>query len=176
MTGEEYIALLQERQEAWMGEHNSGSVRLRFPPLLEWFIRPGDEALVELPAEEPQPKPARQPRPRKPVDVDALRARRDRLAAQRDRITGHDTGDRAAANLSPRSRHRAARTAGRRRFQQMDRDLEKYARLTKQIEHLDWRIAKHAAAANTPGEPYASGYRTEADALADAGAHEKGID
>lgn len=147
MTGDEYMAVLLERSDVYMASFDGKPFRPKFPPLLEWFIRPGDEALVELPAEELQPKPVRKPRQRKPVDVEALKARREQLAAKRDRIAGHDTGDRAAANLSTQSRHRAARTAGRRRFAQMDRDLEAFTRLTKQIEQLDSRIARAGATA-----------------------------
>lgn len=46
MTGDEYMALLLERQAAHMAEHPPNPSWLR--PLLEWFIEDGDEKLVDL--------------------------------------------------------------------------------------------------------------------------------
>lgn len=47
MTGDEYIALLLERQAAYEREHPPSPPWLR--PLLEWFVRPGDELLFTPP-------------------------------------------------------------------------------------------------------------------------------
>lgn len=135
---EAYMDVLQQRQTAWLAEHGGP---LRYPPLLEWFIQPGDEQHVIL----PEPTPA-QERPRKSrtyrsaatirADLAAVEARMVQVA---DRGT---TGDRAAANLSPHSRSKAAASAGRRRFAQMDRDLQRYAALAKRRDALAGQLAR----------------------------------
>ena len=48
LTGEQYIAVLLQRQGEWIAEHPG----YRWPPLLEWFVRDGDEHLVDLSAED----------------------------------------------------------------------------------------------------------------------------
>jgi hypothetical protein len=47
ISGEQYIQVLLERQAAWMAQHGH---RAKYPPLLEWFIRQDDVALVDLDA------------------------------------------------------------------------------------------------------------------------------
>jgi hypothetical protein len=47
ISGEQYIQVLLERQAAWMAQHGHGA---KYPPLLEWFIREEDTALVDLDA------------------------------------------------------------------------------------------------------------------------------
>lgn len=47
ITGEQYIQVLLERQAAWMAAHGQG---VKWPPLLEWFIRAEDTDLVDLDA------------------------------------------------------------------------------------------------------------------------------
>lgn len=147
MTGDEYMNLLNQRRDQWIAEHpapTEGAIRPKswVLPLPEHFIRPGDEDMVELPEPKksaPKPKPA--PRPRRVVDVADLIKQRDALVARRDRIVGTGPADRAAANLSPNSRNKAAARAGRRRFDAMDRDLERFANLTRRINTLNSRIA-----------------------------------
>lgn len=142
MTGEQYMTVLVERQQAWKQAHAKPGVRLRFPALLEWFIQPGEEHLVLLP--EPAPKPPRTPRVYR--SAESLRQERAELMEHMARVAGcNDAPDRAAANLSPHSRSRAARTAGRRRFARMDRDLEKYAALQRQLTALNGQIARAEA-------------------------------
>lgn len=46
MTGEQYIALLVERQQAYMTERGIDP-ETPYKPLLEWFVRPGDEDLFD---------------------------------------------------------------------------------------------------------------------------------
>lgn len=152
MTGDEYMKLLEQRRDQWLAEHptrpHEGGIRPKFetPPLITWFIRDGDENLVNLPEpSRPQPKPKTSRRARRVVDVAALLARRDALVEQRNRIAGNGPADRACANLSPASRNRAAASAGRRRFAQMDRDLERYASLTCQIDQLNHQITRASA-------------------------------
>jgi len=53
LTGEQYIAVLLERQADWVTAHPGW----RYPPLLEWFVRDGDEDLVDLSAEDIPPDP-----------------------------------------------------------------------------------------------------------------------
>ena len=45
ITGEQYSQVLLQRQASWTAEHGH---RYRYPPLLEWFIRAEDSALVDL--------------------------------------------------------------------------------------------------------------------------------
>lgn len=44
LTGNQYMDLLLERQRAWIAEHDERN----FPPLLHWFVRDGDEKLVDI--------------------------------------------------------------------------------------------------------------------------------
>lgn len=140
ISGDEYVrVVLVGRQRAWLDAHPR-TAQKGLPPLLEWFIQAGDEKYVQLP--EPEPAPTRQPRPRHYRSAASLRAERDTLAKRMTQIAAAgDVGDRAAANLSPHSRSRAARTAGRRRFAQMDHALERYTAMSRHLENLNQRIA-----------------------------------
>src|SRR5690625_3726538 len=112
MTGEEYIAVLEERRAAYMAARPSQPAGV-VPPL-EWFIEPGDEHLVTLPA--PEPKAERpMPQPRRYRSAASLRVERDRAQAELDALTGTG-GDTAEVNISPHSRNRAVARAGRRRM------------------------------------------------------------
>jgi hypothetical protein len=53
LTGEQYIAVLLGRQADYVATHPGR----RYPPLLEWFVRDGDEDLVDLSAEDIPPEP-----------------------------------------------------------------------------------------------------------------------
>lgn len=142
ISGDEYVrVVLVARQQAWIAAQAEGP-RLRFPPLLEWFIADDDEQFVVLPT--PPEKPA--PKPRQYRSAASLREERDGLLARMEQAAGrNDPGDLAATNLSPSSRSRAARNAGRRRFAQMDRDLETYAKLRRRLDVLNGRIARAEA-------------------------------
>jgi len=51
LTGEQYIQLLLRRQNAWLTAHPPApGTKTWVRPLLSWFIRKGDEDLVDLPA------------------------------------------------------------------------------------------------------------------------------
>ena len=140
MTGDQYMEVLVERQRTWERKHTTPDMRPRYPALLEWFILPGEELLVRL------PEPAPTTRPPRYRSAESLRQERDQLVQRMAAIAGTgDTPDRAAANLSPHSRSRAARTAGRRRFDQMDRALETYARLSRRLTAMNGRIARAEA-------------------------------
>lgn len=142
LDGELYIALLLERQATWMAEHGVHPYGL--PPLLEWFVRPGDEDMVDLPEQRPEgldrsEKPKRAPRVYRPAA--SIRDELASVEAEMERVAGRGPDDVAATNLSPRSRSRAARTAGRRRFAQLDRDLERYTALKVRRDRLAGRLA-----------------------------------
>lgn len=140
MDAEDYMALLVERQQAWMRAHPE----VRLPALYAWFILPGEEALVRLPEHVPAEKPARTPRVYR--SAASLHEERGKLLARMIQVAGtDDTPDRAAANLSPNARSRAARTAGRRRFAKMDRDLATFAALRRRVAVLDGQIARAEA-------------------------------
>lgn len=134
ISGEEYIQVLLARQAAYVGAHPYG-----FPPLLEWFVRTEDEPYVVLPDAAPAPK--RTPKPRVYRSAESIRAELEGVDAKLATFGANDVPDRAAANLSPHARSRAAARAGRRRFERMDRDLEKYAALTRRRDQLAGRLA-----------------------------------
>jgi hypothetical protein len=144
ISGDEYVrVVLVRRQEAWIAAHETSR---GFPPLLEWFIEPGDEEFVQLPEAVEKPSSKDAPKPRQYRSAESLRAERDGLLRRMEQVAGRgDLGDRAAVNLSPYARSRAARTAGRRRFAQMDRDLETYTKLKRRLDVLNSRIARAEA-------------------------------
>jgi hypothetical protein len=138
ISGEDYIALLVARRDAWEAR-NGGARPYGLPALIEWFIEDGDEKFVQLPEDKPAPKRERNPRVYR--SAASLREERDAVQAKMDAITGEDTTDGAVVNLSPFSRSRAARNAGRRRFAKLDRDLERYTALRTRRDNLNFRIA-----------------------------------
>lgn len=44
LTGDQYIELLLKRQAEWV---ESNPKKYRYPPLLEWFVRDGDEEIFD---------------------------------------------------------------------------------------------------------------------------------
>jgi hypothetical protein len=152
IEGEAYMQLLLDRQAAYEATHppKPDAITLRFPALLEWFIQPGDEDWVDVPETQPQPKRVATPRVyRSATSIAEELARIDARMAQ---IANSGPDDPAAVNISPYSRSRAARTAGRRRFAQLDRDLERYVALRKRRDALAGRLlsaqAREARAAS----------------------------
>lgn len=135
-TGDQYIEVLLRRQQAWLG--SLGQVRPKYPPLLEWFIQDGDEQWVQLPESAPAPKRERKPRTYR--SAASLREERNRVQAQMDQIAGTGSDDPASVNLSPFSRNKSAASAGRARFAKLDRDLERYAKLSARLERLNGQI------------------------------------
>lgn len=123
MTGDEYMDELLARQAAWMGAHP----HVKGMPLLEWFVRDGDENLVDLPAAAPSPTRM----PRTYATAKSLRDRRDELQTTLDAMTFHDgPPDRAAANIT---------TPGR--WKSLDSQIAKGAKLAARIDKLNHRIA-----------------------------------
>lgn len=133
MTGDEYMALLLERQ----AEHVAANPPARpwIKPLLESFIRPGDEALFTPPEETPQPK--RETTPRVYRSAASLRAERDRLVARTKPLLEPIATDTAATHGAALGRRRTDRLAARE-----DSKLRKYVELDKRIKALEGRIAR----------------------------------
>lgn len=141
LTGDEYMQLLTQRMNEFMDEQQrkadaaatGNQPRLPLlPPLLEWFIRAGDEDLVELP--EPPAKPKPQPRYYRPASY--WRERIARLETQMATVSARaSVGDRAAAGgcaLGPK------RTA---LFQKRaDAALTRYIALEKKLTHARWML------------------------------------
>ncbi len=128
LTPDAYMELLVQRQNDWLKDNppRSRGRLTSLPPLLEWFVRPGDEHLVELP--EPPAKP--KPQPRTYRSAASLRTERDALIKRRDAIIFDGPADRAAANVSTPSR-----------WKKLDRDITKVVRLSNRINALGYRIA-----------------------------------
>ena len=133
LSPEQYMDLLLERQAAYDAQHPRV---LGFPPLLEWFIRDGDEDLVDMDAidranrPDPAPRPAPEPRYYKPASH--WRARLERIDAELDRLNGvqrHATDDPAAyGGLGVRQTPRQRRQYAAR----IDRTAERHVRLTRE--------------------------------------------
>lgn len=133
MTGDEYIALLTERQQAHLVVHPPAKPWLK--PLLEWFIQPGDEDLFTPPTNAPEPK--RPTTPRVYRTAASLRAEREDLISRRDATVPESLPDRAAVTGQGIGIKRGLRYAAR-----MDRALQKYTALDRRIRELDGRIAR----------------------------------
>ncbi len=132
-TGNEYMAVLQARLTDWEAQHSpppDGRLRLRFPPLLEWFIRDEDEALVVLPDETPAPRPKPQPRYYRPASY--WREQRDRLVAEMERVAEPILPEVAAARGQALGHRRTARVQ-----QREDAKLSRYCALRKRLDHAD---------------------------------------
>lgn len=141
ISGDDYMQVLVQRQQAWTAANAPARSSWASAPLLEWFVEPGDEQFVQLP--EPTRRP--DPQPRMYRSAESLRAERDEVERRMNEIAGTGPTDGAAVNLSPYSRSRAARTAGRRRFAQLDRSLEQYTKLQHRRDQLNGRLANAEA-------------------------------
>ncbi len=130
MSLDEYMELLAARSAEWRAANPPREGVTPKPwimPLLTWFIRDGDEELVELPPE-PEPKPKPKPRYYRPASY--WRARCEALKPQMAALAEPIIPDRAAAGgvaLGPR------RTA---RVQKLeDGRLQRYTALSRKLEH-----------------------------------------
>ncbi len=139
ISGEDYMLVLVARQDAYMAARPQSGPLRRFPPLLEWFVRDEDVEHVVLPESTSVPK--RVPTPRVYRSADSIRAELATVTARLDAIAANGPADRAAANLSPHARSKAAARAGRARFARMDRDLERYTQLALRRDQLVGRLA-----------------------------------
>jgi hypothetical protein len=131
MTGDEYMGVLQQRANEWVAAQTKPN--LRFPPLLAWFIRDGDEDLVELPEPEKQPKPKPQPRKYRPASY--WREKIAQLEARMAPLTEPLINDRAAAGGAALGRKRTARIQARE-----DSRLQRYVELRKRLEHAQYML------------------------------------
>jgi len=143
ISGEDYMEVLVARQAAYVATQGQSGPLQRFLPLLEWFVRAEDEPFVILPESTPAPKRTRQPRVYR--SAASIRAELDDVEARLAAFGANDVPDRAAANLSPHARSRAAARAGRRRFERMDRDLQRYTALARRRDQLAGRLASAEA-------------------------------
>ena len=134
IDAEDYVDLLLARQAAW----HAARPHVSLPLLPEHFIEDGDEKWVILPDAKPAPKRQRTARRYRPAAD--IRAELADVEARMARIAGSGPDDPAAVNLSPFARSRAARNAGRRRFAQLDRDLERYTKLAARRDTLAFAL------------------------------------
>lgn len=138
LTGDEYMDLLIERQQAYYAEH--GQPRPGFPALLEWFIRDGDEDLFTPP--EPTPQPKREPKPRNYKPASHWRERLARIDAELaalDPGPRHGTTDMAAyGGIGVRQTARQNRQWAAR----IDRTAERYGRLTRARDEIAGKLMR----------------------------------
>lgn len=138
LTGDEYMAVLIERRDAYYAEH--GQPRPGFPALLEWFVRDGDEDLFTPP--EPAPQPKREPKPRTYKPASHWREKLERIDRELDALdTGprFGTTDRAAYGGVgvPQTARQDAQWARR-----IDRTAERYGRLTRARDEVAGKLAR----------------------------------
>ncbi|MGY0497095.1 hypothetical protein ACWZHB_01165 [Nocardia sp. FBN12] len=147
MSLDEYMELLAARSAEWQAANPPREGVKPKPwvePLLTWFIRDGDEELVELPETTPRPKP--KPRYYRPASY--WRERCEALSKQMEALAEPIITDRAAAGgvaLGPR---RTARVQARE-----DSRLQRYTALKPKLDHAksmlraaEAREAKQASA------------------------------
>lgn len=139
MTLDEYMEVLKQRSDEWLAAQPDPGPRLRFPPLLEWFVRDGDDAMVELPAaREPQRKPSPSPRHYRPASH--WRERIANLEARMQAVSEPLITDRAAAGGVALGVKRTARIQARE-----DHRLQQYVVMRKRLEHAQ-RMLRSAEA------------------------------
>lgn len=142
LAPDEYMGVLLERQAEYAKQHPPV---LGFPPLLDWFIRDGDEHLVDMDAieqaNEPTERPAPRPRYYKPASH--WRGVIERTQARMDAINGstkrHDTTDPAAyggvgIRQTPRQQ--------RKHWTRIDNAASEYVRLEARLGHARSMLRK----------------------------------
>ncbi|OHU47337.1 hypothetical protein BKG82_27175 [Mycobacteroides chelonae] len=155
MSLDDYMKLLTERMNEYMeplqrkavetAERLGRPVLPPLPPLLQWFIRDGDEDLVEL----PEPAAKRKPEPRyyRPASYWQERVTRieEQMAATAQRA---DVGDPAAAGGYALGPKRTARHQKR-----ADHALERYSALAKKLAHAQGMLRNAQARETKPIAP-----------------------
>jgi hypothetical protein len=144
LTPNEYMDLLVRRRDEHERQHPPVSSWIRALP--DWFIRDGDEDIVDMEAIERANRAVdaveRPKKPRRYKTAAELRERRERLQGQLDRLSGvrrHDTDDPAAyggIGIRQTVRQRAKYAA------RLDRSITEAVRLQEQIKGLDARIIR----------------------------------
>ncbi len=147
MTGDEYMDLLVERREEYYAKH--GQPRPGFPAMLDWFVQPGDEDLVDLPPQAPQPKREAKPRTYRPASH--WREQLARIEARMDALDPgprHGTTDPAAhGGIGIRQTARQNRQWG----QRIDRTAAEWVRLDTRRREVTAKLARaEAREATTP--------------------------
>ena len=145
LTPDAYMALLCERRDQWAADHPH---RPGAPPLIEWFVRDGDDQLVDMAAIEDanratQPARTRQPRRHRPATY--WRARIDRMQERLNTLTGvqrHPTTDPAVyggvgIRQTPRQQRRYAA--------RLDATAAEVVRLTSALDHARSMLTKAEA-------------------------------
>lgn len=144
LTPDAYMDLLVQRRDAYYAER--GQPNPGFPALLEWFIRDGDELLVDMAAIEAanaaeQPKRTTKPRTYRPASH--WRDRLARIDARLDQINGggqrHDTDDPAAyggIGIRQTARQRARHGA------RIDRLAAEHTRLSAERRDVAAKLAR----------------------------------
>lgn len=146
LTPDQYMDLLLERQAEYVAQN--GPAILGFPPLLDWFIRDGDEALVDMDAIEAadavvMERPAPKPRRYRPASY--WRDELDRVTARMNAISGvqrHATDDPAAyggVGISQTARQR------RKYGESLDRTAAEWVRLEARRSHAVSMLRKAEA-------------------------------
>ena len=147
LTPEQYMDMLLARQAEYAAEHANV---LGFPPLLDWFIRDGDERLVGMDAvnrdnaahDRVEKRPTK-PRHYKPAShwrsvIERTQTRMDSLAG----VQRHATDDPAAyggvgVRQTPRQRRKYA--------DRVDRTAAEYVRLDARLKHATSMLRKAEA-------------------------------
>ena len=138
LTGDEYMALLVERQAAHIAKHPPNPSWL--VPLLEWFILPGDEDLFTPPKPTPQPK-----RERKPVNYKPASHWRQKLERIDAELAALDPGPRfGTTDMAAYGGVGVPQTARQNRqwARRIDRAAERYGRLTRARDEIAGKLAR----------------------------------
>lgn len=145
LTTDEYMALLLERRDEYETRNPPARAWLRALP--EWFIRDGDEDLVDMDAideanRRATEQPKRTPKPRNYKPASHWReklARIDRELAALDPGPRHGTTDMAAYGGVgvPQTARQNAQWAKR-----IDRTAERYVRLTRARAEIAGKLAR----------------------------------
>lgn len=141
LTPDQYMDLLLERQAA-----DTGPRVLGFPPLLDWFIRDGDEDLVDMTAVDSYGTPEKRPtKPRTYKPASHWREVIERAQKRMDAINGvqrHDTTDPAAyGGVGVRQTARQKR----KHWARIDNVAAEYVRLDARLRHAKSMLRKAEA-------------------------------
>lgn len=161
LTGDQYIELLLERQAAWERENPAtANVQPWVRPLLDWFVREGDERLVHPEVLKRAPQPKRAPTP---IPAATIRAKRDRVQmrldqahtarARAERLAEAATEARGGLNSfggsGPQTAARKVRSMQDRAYRAISDAEARIERWTAALARYDARLAKAEAREQT---------------------------
>lgn len=146
LSPDQYMDLLAKRRDDYYAEHEHIP---GFPALLDWFIQPGDEDLVDMTAIETANRAADDTgRPRQPRRYRPASHWRERLAAIQARLDAlngiqrHDTDDRAAhGGIGIRQTSRQRAQYGKR----IDRVAAEYVELERERRDVAAKLRRAEA-------------------------------